>query len=264
MLDNLLGSLDARCFLGFDVWEFSARSLFKPYGRLFLGSVVLRHPWRSIAGLWNYRRHVRPARRPGCASVGRFSREEFAAELAGSEWVLGLGFCQKVLDPPCPSGRFNHGCWLLAHPDVGELPAACRQCHIREVVLHALPAGAALYIMTSAADIARDLLLPGLRSHSAKRVVLCLCPFSVPPITLAMSICGLRGLVLSYGPGVCENFAAWALADEGAKPEQTRLAPQTHDGLLALLDRVGVLRRAKNLPLARTFRESGNLYVPVA
>lgn len=256
--------LDARNFLGFDVWEFSAYSLLRPHGKLFLVSILLRHPWRSLAGLWHYRQNVRHGRRVGYAPVGQFSWEEFAAELAGSEWVLGMGFCQKVLDPPCPAGRFNHRCWLLADPNTDRLPAACQQCQIGAVAMHALPAGATLHIMTSALDIGRDLLLPGLRSRSAKRVVLCICPFSVPPVTLAMTICGLRGLVLSYSGGVCKDFATWVRADEGFKPEQTHLACQSHDSLLALLDRVSALRSAKNLKPARAFRESGNFYVPVA
>ena len=261
---RLLQSLDGRAFLDLDVWEFSLHSLWRPYGRLFFRSVLLRHPWRALAGLRTYRRRIRPGRRPGYSPIGEVSPEALEAELASSEWVLGVGFCEKPLDPPCPSGRFNHRCWLLAQPDADTPPAACQRCRIREVAMHALPAGATVHVMTSAVDFAHDVLLPGLRSGCVRPVVLSICPFSVPPITLALTICGFRGLALSYTPGVCQDFVAWVRADEGFKPEQTGPSLETHHRLLALLDRVAALRSGKGSTGPRRFRERGNFYVPVA
>jgi hypothetical protein len=107
-------------------------------------------------------------------------------------------------------------------------------------------------------------LLPGLRSGCVRPVVLSICPFSVPPITLALTICGFRGLALSYTPGVCQDFVAWVRADEGFKPEQTGPSLETHHRLLALLDRVAALRSGKGSTGPRRFRERGNFYVPVA
>jgi hypothetical protein len=70
--------------------------------------------------------------------------------------------------------------------------------------------------------------------------------------------------VLSYSPGVCQDYAAWVRADEGFKPEQTSLTLETHRRLLALLDRVAALRSGKGCVAPRRFLERGNFYVPVA
>ena len=253
--------MDARALLGFDVWEFSVRSLGRRYGKLFLGSVVLRHPWRTLAGLRAHAARVRRSRHSGVARVNAPS-ETFSSELADGEWLVGIGFCQKPLNPLCPSGRFNHRCWLAGQPPEIEPHPACRQCQVREVLHHALPAGATVHIMTSAADLAQDLLLPGLRRAGPRSVVLSLCPYSVAPMTLALAICGLRGLVLSYDRGDCRDFASWVRADEGDKPERTFLLPDTHRRLLGLLDEVADLRTERSRPQPGRFREQGNLYVP--
>ncbi len=257
--ERLLKWMDDVAFLGFDVWEFSVRSLPRPYGRLFLRAVMLRHPLRTLAGWGAYRRRVRPARRADVAPVGVASEAAFGAELAAGDWLVGMGFCQKPLAPPCPAGRFNHRCWLLTRLGGADPPPACRACHVREVAVRALPAGATVHIMTSAVDIARDVLLPGLRGRGPRRVVLSVCPYSVAPMSLALTICGLRGLVLAYGRGDCRDYAAWVRADEGVKLEQTFLPPATHRRLLALLEGVAA---ARGPVAARRFVEVGNLYVP--
>ena len=99
--------MDEAAFLGFDVWDFSLRSLARPYGWRFLTSVLLRHPWRSLAGMRLYRRRIRPARNVGGTPIGIATREAFLNELAEGDWMLGLGFCEKSLIPTCPAGRFN-------------------------------------------------------------------------------------------------------------------------------------------------------------
>ena len=256
--------MDRHAVLGFDVWDFSYRSLARPYGRLFLGSVVLRHPLRTLNGIRAYVRDRRGGRPPGPALVATESVEVLREELASGDWLVGIGFCQKPIDPPCPSDRFNHRCRWMTQPGSAELSTACRACQIREVGLHALPAGAAVHIMTSAADLARDLLLPALRGSATSRVVLSLCPYSVGPMSLALSVCGLRGMILSYNEGHCSDFATWVRADEGDKPERTFLLPNTHRRLLELLDRVAQARAEKGSQPAVHFREQGNLYVPTS
>jgi hypothetical protein len=191
--------------------------------------------------------------------VGVPSWDDFEGKVVRAEWLVGIGFCQKPLDPPCPSGRFNHQCWFLTRPQGAALTPACRVCQIREIAERALPAGAALYVMTSAADIARDLLLPALRRAVPGRVLLSVCSYSVPPLTLAMTICGLGGIVQSYSEGDCRDFAMWGRADEGDKPEQTHVPPAAHTRLLEFLDRVAGARREQ----PRRYVETGNLYVPV-
>jgi hypothetical protein len=258
----LLKRADAVAALGLDVWEFTALSLLRPYGRFFLGSILLRRPDRLLAGTWTYGRQVRPARTADHAPVGVSSWQSLESELAEGPWLVGMGFCQKPLAPPCPSGRFNHQCWFLTRPEGAGTPPACRTCHIREIAERALAAGAAIYIMTSASDVARDLLLPALRGGSLRRAVLSVCPLSVPPLTLAMTICGLRGFVDSYSEGDCRDFAMWLRADEGDKPELTRLPPEAHARLLARLENVAAARRRKGVPKPHACRESGNFYVP--
>ena len=260
--DSLLRRMDASRFLGFDVWEFSARSVRRPYGRLFLTAVVLRHPWRMLAGVLAYRRRVLPARLADVTAVQVDSPADFPAALTDTGWVVGMGFCEKPTDPLCPSGRFNHRCWLLEQPVVPALPVPCGKCRIREVAHHALAAGAALYIMTSAEDIARDLLLTSLRKAQMGQTVLSVCPYSVPPLSLAMAICRLRGWVLPYERGDCRDFSAWMLADGGIKEEQTSPSISAHQRLLALLSEVAALRAAAGRTNAQRFLPSGSMYVP--
>lgn len=165
-----------------------------------------------------------------------------------------MGFCQKPLDLPYPAGRFNHACWLLAQADLNRLLPPCRVCHIREIAGHALAAGASIHLMTSAVDLAHDLLLPGLREKPWKGVILSVCPFSVGPISLAMEVCGLRGVVLPYDHGDCRDYAAWLRADETDKPERTFLPVTRHQRLLTLLDqatRAGRKGTASPAPLSR-------------
>jgi len=260
--DSLLRRMDACRFLGFDVWEFSFRSLQQSYGRFFLTDVVLRHPLRTLSGLLAYRRRVVPARLADVAEVQVGSRAGFPATLAGTGWVVGMGFCEKPLDPPCPSGRFNHDCLLLEQPVNPALPAPCSDCRIREIARHALAAGAALYIMTSAEDIARDLLLTSMRQSRMAYAMLSVCPYSVPPLSLAMTICGLRGRLLPYARGDCRDFSTWLRADRGTKEEQTTPSGSAHQRLLAFLHEAAEVRAAAGLGKALSFRRSGAMYVP--
>ena len=263
-MDHLLNRLDRAHFLGFDVWEFSWRSLARRYGRWFLMSVVLRHPWRTLAGLVRYRQARRSRDGGQPAIVGAGSPGVLRDELVSGEFVVATGFCQKPLEPPCPAGRFNHRCALLGQSQsrAFELPQACRACAVRELGEKALAAGGALHIMTSAADIAGDLFLPSLRDRCWRGAVLAICPYSIPPFTLAMSICGLRGIVFGYDRGDCRDYPAWVRADEGDKPEQTFLAPSVHRQLLGFLNEIAATRRERQLPSYSCFREEHNIYLP--
>ncbi len=257
---GLFARMDRAAFWGFDVWSFSARSLFQAYGREFLLRAVLRRPLRVLAGLWRYRSVVRPARGVGIAPVGVQGWEDFERGLAPGQWLIGIGYCQRPMVPPCPSERFGHGCRFLDEPGV---PAAeaCVRCEIREIAGRAAAAGASLYLMTSAADIARDLLLPALNEGRWKRVLLLLCPYSVAPLSLAMSVCGIEGLILSYGQGDCRDYAMWLRADVGDKLELTRLPAATHRRLLKFLERVAASRSAGEAALQPLVR-IGDVYAP--
>ncbi len=258
---GLLERLDRAAFLGFDVWSFSARSLFQSYGKGFLRQAVLRHPRRVLTGLWRYRCVVRPARRREVAPVGVEGWEQLEHGVAAAEWLIGIGYCQRPMFPPCPSKRFGHDCRLL--DEAGREPAeACAACEIREVAERARAAGASLYLMTSASDIARDLLLPALNGGTRRRAILLLCPYSVAPLSLAMCICGMEGLILSYGQGDCRDYAMWLRADVGDKVELTRLPSPVHLRLLGFLDRVAGARAGSGTPARQRWARAGDLYTP--
>jgi hypothetical protein len=115
--------------------------------------------------------------------------------------------------------------------------------------------------MTSAIDIARDLLLPNYRSFYS-RYLLSVCPYSIPPLTLAMSICGLRGLVFAFSRGDCLDYTSWLNADKGTKSEQTFLSSPTRKKLFDLLNtNHGEQESIADLSQYH-IEKRGNLYIP--
>jgi len=112
--------------------------------------------------------------------------------------------------------------------------------------------------MTSAIDIARDLLLPNFRSPYSCYLI-AVCPYSIPPLTLAMTICGLRGLVFAFNRGDCLDYTEWRNADKGTKSEQTFLPSPAEKKLLALLD--------TDVPADLSqchIEKEGNIYIPAS
>jgi hypothetical protein len=211
MLEQLFRALDARAALGLRIWEFSWRSLSQTYGRTVLRRVVARHPLRTLAGLRDYRRWLRCGQ--GDGPVWTVGGE--ATEVAqGASPLVALGYCQKPAD--CPAGRFSPDCRVLAAPHgPARLSPVCAECAIRAVGERALVAGAALYVMTSAQQIARDLFLPALSGRGFRDMILALCPLSVQPMALLLHICRTRGLLLGYGPNACNTMGRWLAADQG-------------------------------------------------
>lgn len=261
-----LGKWDARAVGGLDIWEFSARSLAHAYGRFFFQQMTLRHPWRTWNGLQVYARTVRPARQPGLAPVLVKNEEDFCGRAAMGPWLLALGFCEKPITPPCPADRFNHDCsWLQQHALLDQatpVPVPCHGCRFRELAERALAAGASLHFMTSAQDIAQDILLPSLRHQKWMGLLLCVCPFSVPPISLAMTLCQLPGLVLSYSSGDCQDYHAWLRADVGIKPERTFVASSVHQRMIALLDNIATKRSRLGVSGNERFRAQDHFFHP--
>jgi len=173
--------------------------------------------------------------------VGRVDPDEFVAEASRGRLLVAPGFCQKPFG--CPAGRFNHDCIALGSSLLyaeasgqGETLPPCRNCYIYEIGSLAIQAGASVYIMTSALDIGRHILLPSLEDRRFTHILACVCPYSAHPFTLALEICGLRGYVVTFARGACADYAAWARADEGIKPEQTSLAPEGDEWIRKLLE----------------------------
>ena len=129
----------------FQLWSFSLRSLTRAYGHAFLKEIVLRHPLRTLKGIWAYSHPGNQIQREGDITyliketTGDFIQK--AAEGAG-DFLIGLGFCQKPImeegSGGCPSGRFTHDCFyldrlnLMARPGTATVPhPACQGCTIR-------------------------------------------------------------------------------------------------------------------------------------
>jgi len=267
---GLLSRLDASSFLGFRIWEFSFRSLGTEYGLTFLKDIVLRHPLKTLEGVLKYRSIFREGRDHGDVTLlFEGSEDDLVARLATarSQLLVAVGFCQKPLRPECPAGRANHDCAFLDQLDLehadGLVHPACLQCEIKRLGCGALLAGASMYIMTSALDVARDVMIPSVDLGRFRSVLMCLCPYSVRAIALPLTICGIEGFVIGYASGNCVDYEQWSLADAGIKKERTTLSPSAHRRILAMLrDLSG--RRTKERSRYVRFVHEGNIYMPVS
>lgn len=278
IIETILQKLDRRKFLGFPIWEFSYRSFFRQYGHFFLREIALRHPLRTLAGLWAYRqvmRSERPVTRL-CAGDEEAFLQRTCSESRGNAgqgdgFLVALSFCQKPLPHDgvsrggCPAGRFNHECAVLGRPDpfVPEerLPFSCRTCDVRAFGLAALRAGATVYIMTSALDIGWDILVPIIDRHRFRQGIFFLCPYSVPAFILPLCIGQMEALFVPYNMGDCRNYGQFIRADVGQKRERTQLSSVTREKVMALLDRIAAER---DCPSVRHFQREGALFVSAA
>jgi len=275
---HILRQLDRHRFLGFPIWEFSFRSLPRLYGHIFVRDIVLRHPWRTLKGLLAYRRFCRYVPHSSSPMKGDIVHLHAGTEArlrarvveADDGFLVALGFCQKPVGAPgkgCPAGRFNHECRVLARDDLlevraGQLPEACRACDVRVIGAAALQAGATVYIMTSAADIARHLFIPALEGDRFRLGLFLQCPYSIPPMVLPLLVCGIQSLLVGYSEGDCREYSQFLLADEGTKEERTYLNPAAHARVLDFLGGIASARQARG-QCYRCFRRDGSLYVPI-
>ena len=226
--------------MNFKLLAFCLRSLYQEYGTAFLFRVVLAHPIATLRGLANYTSGQR-----ACPAPWR----------GGSGSLVGVGFCLKPLSPACPSGRPNHDC-LFFESAFEQAPTPCRDCLIRAIGERALASGSTLYVMTSARDILRDVLLPALERRRFRRAVLTMCRYSFEPIRLALTVCGVEAQLVPFLEGDCREYADWRRADIGDKPEQTILDQASIAELIEVLSSA-----AQDAPRGR-FRKTGNLYHP--
>jgi hypothetical protein len=266
---DLLARLDDSAFLGLKVWEFSLRSLQMRHGLTFLGRVVLSHPVSTWVGMLKHRRIMREHPAQGETTfLFEGPEEDFAPRLleAKTHLLVAMGYCQKPLAPECPVGRPNHDCLFLDRLDLdrerkGHHPA-CEVCHIRTVGTQALRAGASMNIMTSALDIARDVMIPAVGPRRFHSVIMGICPYSVRVITLPLAMCGLEGYLFGYASGNCVTWEQWLRADEGIKFEQTTLSADADTKLMTLLEGIAEQRAREGQRYVR-FERQANIYVPV-
>jgi hypothetical protein len=253
--------------------HFSWRSLPQAYGRAFVWRLVLRHPLAALGGFLAYARSlaaVEPERR----LLLRNSEDEFLeqAAMSGERLLVATGFCQKPLRSAtggfnCPAQRFDHDCQYLRRLQLDSDPTtpeahACAGCFVAVLGRAALEAGASFAILTSASDIARDILLPALELGRFRYALFAICPFSVEPLALALLVSGMSGYLFAYDSGACADYAQWLRADGGDKPERTALSAQSAQQLLTLLKRIAVLRREQGIPPASRFLHEGHVFRP--
>jgi hypothetical protein len=249
------------------------RSLGQAYGHTFLRRIVLRHPLRALRGLLSYRQTL-SVQGVQERAILRGDEDAFMTQAAsdGQRLLVATGFCQKPAYGAgdangCPAGRFNHQCRYILRLELGldraepRLPA-CADCAIGIVGHAALEAGASFAVLTSALDIAHDILLPALEQQRFARFLFAICAYSVEPMSLALLVCGLEGYIVSYDSGACANYAEWLRADRGDKPERTFLAAPKFDQLLQRLGRIAAARQAEALPSTTRYVREGNIFVP--
>jgi hypothetical protein len=216
------------------LWAFCARSLLRDYGWRFVWRVAAPHPVRTARALRDASAIDPCGRMIAVPPVGE------GAALNGGRRLVGLGFCLKPMLPECPSGRPNHDCLYLERlhgSAAASIPAPCRTCAIREVGAAALRAGAALYIMTSARDILHDVFEPSLERREFDSGLFLLCGYSVRPFAAGLLASGIRGALVPFERGACEDYRTWLLADRGIKHEQTGIGGPSYGRVLAMLEK---------------------------
>jgi len=201
------------------MWIFCLRSLAREYGWLFTWRVAVRHPWRTLKALGDADRIDATGR--GAVDVGGGTSNVRAD---GPPSIVGAGFCLKPMDPPCPSGRFNHDCVCLerlAGADGAAVPVPCRSCAIREIGTQSLRAGSAFYVMTSARDILDDVYVPALEGRRFTTGLFVLCRYSFKPFAVGVMASGMSATLWPLSEGDCRDYRTWLLADRGIKDEPT-------------------------------------------
>ena len=253
--------------------EFSLKSLPQPYGRLFVRRVALRHPLRTLRALWTYWLTF-GASPPGHRLFFRGDKEAFVGRAAadGERLLVGTGFCQKPRrlngkGYDCPVGRFNHDCLYLSGLELDSgggvtLHPACTDCSVRVLGQAALEAGASFVLLTSALDIAHDILIPALEENRVGRVLFAVCPYSVEPMKLALLVCGVEGCIFRYRTGFCTNYTQWLRADRGDKPEQTTLSPPDSTRVIGLLEAIAARRSSNGSARPTRYAQDGHVFTP--
>ncbi len=167
----------------------------------------------------------------------------------------------------CPAGRFDHDCLYLSRLELDsrsevQFHPACTDCSIRILGHAALRAGASFAVLTSALDIAHDILLPALEERRFTRVLFAICPYSVEPMSLALLISGVEGCIFHYHARACADYSQWLRADGGDKPERTVLSPQTLARLLGLLETVAARRCSRGNARPMRYQQVSHVFRP--
>jgi hypothetical protein len=241
-MKRLLQKLDDVNALGFGIWEFAFNSLVRKYGWAFIFRIALPHPVRTLKALARYR-YFFPRDRGVLADKPVFNTtlEAFQKGMVKNrkKTLVAMGFCQRPIGTPehpyiCSSPRFSHDCSYYADDRNN---AACTLCDIKKIVDRVKKIDCHFYIMTSAMDIAGDILLPTLRKAKYRQAVFFICPYSIKPIVLPLLICDIDFLIIPFSSGSCMNYEDFIKADKGDKREQTSVREEHMELVSAMLDK---------------------------
>lgn len=234
--------------------NFCLQSVFREYGWQFFRRVAVPHPVRTAKALL-YCGH-----RDFSGDMITTSDEKPDRSLGGQRSIVGVGFCLKPIDPPCPSGRANHDCHYLEcllHSPIPDTPDCCRQCAVKEIGIMTLKAGAAFYIMTSAKDVLLDVFTPAINEGRFSSGLFMLCRYSHRPFAVGLLASGIRGWLLPFERGDCMDYKTWLLADRGVKDEQTSISQQNRKIIRELF---GNVTNEPDSP--KKFKRQGNILCP--
>jgi len=272
-LSLFIKELDKYSFLGLNIWNFSLNSLRRMYGKLFISEVILKHPWRTWEGLQKYKRLVRKGKNQGeIVNLSPGNQQDLSQKMTRERLksLVAVGYCQKPPEtanqPGCPSGRFNHHCLFLEEFDLNNpkqpRPIPCAKCSVRRIGVQALRLGLTFHIMTSAADIARDILIPSLARQQYKYGLFFLCPYSSEAFIFPLFTCRMEAFLIRYQSGNCENYYDFIAADVGDKAEQTSISPLAWRWWQRLTRQMKQI--IKDAPRQFThFNVHGNMLIPV-
>jgi hypothetical protein len=217
--------LDKISFLNIRIWDFSVNSLVRNYGIAFISRVIIRHPFKTIAGIRKYQQLNKNEELSDKIILVNPQYPEICINKNKS--IIGAGFCLKPLKPECISGRANHDCKFFEynlHLQKDKLPLCCKDCMIKKIGLMALNAKSNFYIMTSAKDILYDIIQPAVERGKYLKGLFCMCKYSFEPFKIALLISGIKGCLYSFETGDCKDYKTWHRADIGIKDEQTTLS----------------------------------------
>jgi hypothetical protein len=224
--------------------SFCLHSLFREYGWQFFRRIAVPHPVRTVKAFLH----------AGTIDVsGNIVRLSVPCS-PGARSIVGVGFCLKPIDPPCPSGRANHDCLYFEHPLSSDSPA-CRNCAIREFGTLTLKTGSSFYIMTSARDILLDVFAPSLREGRFTSALFVLCRYSLQPFAVGMLASGIGGCMFQFKEGDCRDYRTWLLADRGIKDEQTQILDSTRTTISEILTSTST----EPIPAVRS-QKRGNIF----
>lgn len=236
------------------MWAFCLHSLLRQYGWQFLRHVAAPHFLRTTRAV------LKSGALDFSGDTLTTSNEAPDSNLEDAPSIVGVGFCLKPMNPPCPSGRPNHDCLYLErllHSGVSDAPVCCRQCAIREIGVLSLQAGSAFCVMTSARDILFDLFVPALEEERFASGLFVLCRYSFQPFAVGLLASGIRGRLFAFERGDCRDYRTWLQADRGIKDEQTAINRPNRKTIGELLGNV-----TKEPTAYKQFERRGNVLYP--